>query len=101
MIPPFWKREGTTLCDNGDKIDKTDKSDKTDEHKENKKSQNSETLRALAHFSQIGITVAASVFTGVMLGKILDNFLGTTPWLLLIFSLMGAGAAIKSIFEKL
>lgn len=64
-----------------------------------KKSKNSETIRALANFSQIGVTMAASVLVGVMLGKYLDGLLGTEPWLLLICSLLGVGAAIKSLFN--
>ena len=32
----------------------------------------SDTLRALAYFSQIGITMAASVLIGVLLGRYLD-----------------------------
>ncbi|NLZ96011.1 MAG: AtpZ/AtpI family protein [Bacteroidales bacterium] len=64
-----------------------------------KQPKNSETFRALAHFSQIGVTMAASVLIGVLLGKYLDGLLGTSPWLLLFFSLLGAGAAIKSLFN--
>lgn len=64
-----------------------------------KKKKNSETLRALTTFSQIGVTMAASVLIGVLLGKYLDGLLGTSPWLLLFFSILGAGAAIKSLFN--
>jgi len=58
-----------------------------------------EFFRAVAFFSQVGITMAACVFVGVMLGKFLDERLGTSPWLLLVFSLLGAGAAFKSLFD--
>lgn len=64
-----------------------------------KQPQNSEALRALAYFSQIGVTMAASVLVGVLLGRYLDELLGTAPWLLLLFSLMGVGAAIKALFN--
>lgn len=60
---------------------------------------NSETFRALAYFSQIGVTIAASILTGVLLGKYLDLWLGTSPWLLLSFSLLGVGASFKVIFN--
>ncbi|MDD3693055.1 MAG: AtpZ/AtpI family protein [Oscillospiraceae bacterium] len=63
------------------------------------KNKTSETLRAIAHFSHIGVTMAASVLVGVLIGKYLDGLLGTTPWLLLVFSLLGAGAAIKVLFN--
>lgn len=64
-----------------------------------KKPKNIETMRALVYFSQIGVSMAASILVGVLLGKYLDSFFGTTPWLLLIFSLLGAGAAIKVLFN--
>jgi ATP synthase protein I len=56
-------------------------------------------LRALSFFSQIGITMAACVFIGVFLGRFLDNLAGTSPWLLLLFSLSGAAAALKALFD--
>lgn len=58
-----------------------------------------ETLRGLAYFSQIGVAMAASVLIGVLLGKYLDLLFGTAPWLGLVFSLFGAGAAIKLVFS--
>lgn len=68
-------------------------------HNKDNKPKNYETLRAIAYFSQIGVTMAATVLVGVLLGKYLDDLLGTTPWLLLVFSLLGGGAAIKSLFH--
>jgi ATP synthase protein I len=71
----------------------------TKEPNKDKGTKNRGTLRGLANFSQIGVTMASSVFVGVMLGKYLDGFLGTSPWLLLIFSLLGVGAAIRVLFN--
>lgn len=68
-------------------------------YKKDNKPKNYETFRAIAYFSQIGVTMSATVLVGVLLGKYLDRLLGTTPWLLLIFSLLGVGAAIKSLFN--
>lgn len=56
-------------------------------------------LRALSFLSQIGITMAACVFIGVWIGRFLDKLLGTMPWLLLLFALLGAGAALKVLFD--
>jgi ATP synthase protein I len=58
-----------------------------------------ETLRALSVISQIGLMLAACVLVGVLLGRFLDNLLGTSPWLLIVFSLLGMAAAFKSIFD--
>lgn len=65
----------------------------------NNRPKNNETFRALAQFSQIGVTMAASVLIGVFLGKYLDELFNTSPYLLLIFSLLGAAAALRSLFR--
>ena len=62
-------------------------------------SKHRKTYRALAYFTQIGLTMVASILVGVLIGKFLDGILGTSPWLLLVFSLLGAGAALKSIYD--
>lgn len=67
--------------------------------KKRKQLKNSETFRAISYFSQIGVTMASSVLVGVLLGKYLDGLLGTSPWLLLVFSFLGVGAALKSLFN--
>ena len=66
--------------------------------KEEKKQQNY-LVKALSFFSLIGTTIFACVFIGVFLGRFLDNFLGTSPWLLLVFSLLGMVAAFRAIFD--
>lgn len=61
--------------------------------------QRNQFVRAMSNLSQLGIAMAACVITGVLLGKFLDGLFGTSPWLLLVFSLLGAGAAIKACFD--
>jgi len=58
-----------------------------------------EIFRAASLFTQIAITIATCVFLGVFIGRFLDNRFGTEPWLLLVFSLLGVGAAFKSLYE--
>jgi ATP synthase protein I len=62
-------------------------------------SERREILRALSFMSQIGIILGACVFIGVFLGNFLDKIFGTSPWLLLVCSLFGVGAAIKSLYD--
>ena len=70
------------------------------EHNNKKGRKNSEILfSAFAYFSQVGVTMAATILVGVLLGKYLDRWLGTEPWLLLICSLLGLGAAIRSLLK--
>jgi len=56
-------------------------------------------IRALSFLSQIGVTIIACIAVGILLGRLLDSLLGTTPWLLLVFTLLGIVAAFKSIFD--
>lgn len=39
------------------------------------------------------------VIIGVIIGKYLDRALGTRPWLLLVFSLLGVLSVMKFLFE--
>lgn len=65
-----------------------------------KQPENRGTLKAIVNFSQIGVTMAASVLIGVFLGKFIDGLCGTSPVFLLIFSLLGVGAAFKAVFNS-
>ena len=66
---------------------------------QNKKGSSNDFLKALAFLSQIGITIFVCVAIGIFLGWQLDRWLGTSPWLLIVFVLFGIAAAIKSIIE--
>ena len=56
-------------------------------------------LRALSFLSQLGVTIFACLLIGVLLGKYLDKFLGTSPWLLVVFSLLGVITAVWEIYR--
>lgn len=64
-----------------------------------KKSKSSDTLRGLAQMSQIGVSITVCIFIGVFIGRFLDSFFDTSPWLLLIFSFLGASAAFKYLID--
>jgi ATP synthase protein I len=55
--------------------------------------------KAFAYFTQIGVNIIACIAAGFFLGRWLDGILGTFPWLLLVFSFLGMGAAFKSIID--
>lgn len=65
----------------------------------NKKAGNGELLKALALFTQLGISMAACVFIGVFAGKLLDRLFGTSPWLLMICSLVGGLSSFKVMYD--
>jgi len=66
---------------------------------DDKKPQQNEFTKAMAHFLQISVSILACIAVGIFLGWLLDRFLGTSPWLLMIFSFLGVAAAFKSIFD--
>ncbi len=69
------------------------------QHKKDQKPNGTKTLYAFTYISQIGLTIVASILVGVLMGKLLDHLLGTQPIMLLVFSMLGVGASIKSLFD--
>jgi len=65
----------------------------------NKKPRHNEFARAISLLSQVAISIIACIAVGIFLGWFLDRLLGTTPWLVFICTLLGIGAAFKSIFD--
>jgi len=63
------------------------------------KPQQNEFMLAFSYLLQMGVTIIACLAVGLFLGWLLDRYLGTTPWLLLVFTFLGIGAAFKSIFD--
>ena len=55
--------------------------------------------RALGLMTQLGLTMACCVLVGVLMGRYLDRKLGTSHWLLVVFSLIGGAAALKVMYD--
>ena len=60
-----------------------------------------EDFKGLAMLTQIGLIFVVCIGIGFFLGRFLDGWLGTTPWLMLVGLLIGIGAAFKSLFDLL
>ncbi len=55
-------------------------------------------IRQLAYFASIGLSVSLSVFIGLGIGVYLDRkVFHTTPWLTIIFMIMGIVAGYRNI----
>ena len=67
--------------------------------KDDERKHRNELIRGLSTISQVGFSIVACVLIGIFLGRFLDRVLNTSPWLLVIFTLLGAVAAFKSIFD--
>ncbi|MBV8166541.1 MAG: AtpZ/AtpI family protein [Alphaproteobacteria bacterium] len=48
---------------------------------------------------RIGVDVAAALAVGIGIGYLLDSWLGTRPWLLVVFFFLGAGAGILNVYR--
>ncbi|MFZ1986325.1 MAG: AtpZ/AtpI family protein [Desulfatitalea sp.] len=54
-------------------------------------------IKDLAYFSTIGLSVALSIFIGLAIGVYLDRRWETSPWLTLLFLLLGIAAGYRNI----
>jgi ATP synthase protein I len=54
-------------------------------------------LRELAYYSSLGLSIALSIFIGLAIGVYLDQRFDTVPWLTLIGLGMGIAAGYRNI----
>jgi ATP synthase protein I len=55
------------------------------------------TIKELAYFSSLGLSVALSIFIGLAIGVYIDRRYNTTPWFTLIFLGLGIAAGFRNI----
>lgn len=67
--------------------------------KNNKKNDKRLIIKAFGLLTQLGLTMACCVLIGLMAGKFLDGWLGTTPVLIIIFTFIGLAAALKVMYD--
>ena len=58
-------------------------------------------IRRLAELSSIAMILPASIAVGLFMGYLLDRWLGTEPWLLLILTVLGIVSGLLSLFRAL
>ncbi|OGD14681.1 MAG: hypothetical protein A2W20_08255 [Candidatus Aminicenantes bacterium RBG_16_66_30] len=58
-------------------------------------------LRRLAELSSLGLILPSSIAVGLFFGYFLDRWLGTDPWLLLTFTVLGIVSGLLSLFRAL
>ena len=56
-------------------------------------------FRAMSLITALGVSMVACIALGIFIGWLLDRWFGTSPWLILIFSILGAVAAFKTMYE--
>ena len=50
--------------------------------------------------SAVGIELAVSVLVGLLFGHWLDDKLGTTPWLMIVFLMLGFAAGFRALLRS-
>jgi ATP synthase protein I len=55
--------------------------------------------RRWAALSSLGLTLPSSIAVGLFFGYMLDKWLGTKPWLLLIFTILGIISGLMSLIR--
>jgi len=58
-------------------------------------------FKKAAELSSLGLMLPSSIAVGLFFGYILDRWLGTHPWFLLIFLVLGAVSGLLSLFRAL
>ena len=57
-------------------------------------------FRMLGALSTVGITLVVATVIGYFIGHYLDGRFGTTPWLTLVFLLLGIAAGFKNLYDQ-
>jgi len=55
---------------------------------------------SLFRASLLGIHLVATTFVGLAVGYYLDSWLGTHPWLKIVFLVLGIAAGFKNMFQE-
>ena len=55
-------------------------------------------MKSLGFLSSLGISMVAASFIGLFIGIYLDKWLGTSPWMTLIWLGFGIAAGFRNIF---
>ncbi len=54
--------------------------------------------KSLGFLSSLGISMVAATIIGLAFGYYLDQWLGTSPWLTMLFLVFGIAAGFRNIF---
>ena len=59
---------------------------------------NRQLIKSLSFLSSVGISMVAASFIGLFIGYSLDKWLGTSPWMTLIWLGIGIASGFRNIF---
>lgn len=55
---------------------------------------------SIASASVVGLNLVSATFVGLAIGYWLDRWLGTSPWLLLVFLVLGIVAGFRNVLQE-
>lgn len=55
-------------------------------------------MELLSTAGTIGLQLVCATFIGLAMGYFLDKWLGTSPWLLIVFLLLGIAAGFRDVY---
>ena len=58
-----------------------------------------DTVRTLGALSTVGFSFVLAIVLGAWFGRLLDNWLGTSPWLFLLFFFFGLAAGVLNVYR--
>ena len=58
-----------------------------------------DTLRTLGALSTVGLSFVLAIVIGAWFGRTLDGWLGTSPWLFIVFFFLGLAAGILNVYR--
>jgi ATP synthase protein I len=64
-----------------------------------RKSTVADSFRTIGALSTVGISFVLAMLIGFACGYYLDRWLGTGPWLLLLFTIFGLAAGITNVYR--
>lgn len=62
------------------------------------KEQRRQLIKSLGFLSGLGISMVAATLIGLAMGYYLDRWLGTNPWMTLIFLCLGIAAGFRNVY---
>ena len=57
-------------------------------------------LRLVGVLSTVGIAMVAATVIGLYIGRWLDGYFGTSPWLTVVFLLLGIIAGFRNLYQN-